>query len=161
MNISLLTKWLWKLEKEEGLWQTIVKKIHERQALMCFKKETRRLNFGEASLIVRRSIATTEKWRLEMVILLVFGGTNGVVMNLFSIKYKRLFELSLNKEINVNWALRDNCNSLTFRRRLFGVGANLLEDLKNDCAGYLSHPVPGGGTKRIAYVCQDLFPHIC
>ena len=25
MNISLLCKWWWKLEKEEGLWQTIVK----------------------------------------------------------------------------------------------------------------------------------------
>jgi hypothetical protein len=25
----------------------------------------------------------------------------------------------------------------------------------------LSHPVPGGRTKRIAYVCQDPFPHIC
>jgi hypothetical protein len=25
----------------------------------------------------------------------------------------------------------------------------------------VSHPVPGGGTERIAYVCQDLFPHIC
>ncbi|KAL5669580.1 hypothetical protein ACJX0J_021801, partial [Zea mays] len=46
--------------------------------------------------------------------------------------------LSLNKEINVNWVLRDNCNSLTFRKRLFGVGANLLEDLKNDCAGVFS-----------------------
>jgi hypothetical protein len=54
----------------------------------------------------------------------------------FSIKYKRLFDLSLNKEINVNWALRDNCNSLIFRRRLFGVGANLLEDLKKDCEGH-------------------------
>jgi hypothetical protein len=41
-----------------------------------------------------------------------------------------LFELSLNKEINVNWALSDNCNSLTFRRRLFGEGAKQLEDLK-------------------------------
>jgi hypothetical protein len=44
MNISLLTKWLWKLEKEDGLWQTIVKKIHERQALMYFEKKTRRLS---------------------------------------------------------------------------------------------------------------------
>jgi hypothetical protein len=25
----------------------------------------------------------------------------------------------------------------------------------------LSHPVPGGRTERIAYVCQDPFPHIC
>jgi hypothetical protein len=25
----------------------------------------------------------------------------------------------------------------------------------------LSHPVPGGRTKRIPYVCQDPFPHIC
>jgi hypothetical protein len=25
MNISLLTKWLWKLESSDGLWQKIVK----------------------------------------------------------------------------------------------------------------------------------------
>jgi hypothetical protein len=54
----------------------------------------------------------------------------------FCIKYKRLFDLSLNKEISVNGALRDSCNSLIFRRRLFGVGANLLENLKKDCEGY-------------------------
>jgi hypothetical protein len=54
----------------------------------------------------------------------------------FSIKYKRLFDLSLNKEINVNEALSDNCNSLIFRRRLFGVGAKMLEDLKKDCEDY-------------------------
>ena len=30
MNISLLCKWWWRLEKGEGLWQEIVKKkIHE------------------------------------------------------------------------------------------------------------------------------------
>jgi hypothetical protein len=53
-----------------------------------------------------------------------------------SMRYKRLFELSLNKEINVNWAIRDNCNSLIFRRRLFGDGVNLLDDLKNNCADF-------------------------
>jgi hypothetical protein len=25
----------------------------------------------------------------------------------------------------------------------------------------LSHPVPGGRTESIPYVCQDPFPHIC
>jgi hypothetical protein len=25
----------------------------------------------------------------------------------------------------------------------------------------MSHPVPGGRARCIAYVCQDLFPHIC
>ena len=48
-------------------------------------------------------------------------------------KYNRLFELSLNKEINVNWALSSDCNSLTFRRRLFADGAKHLEDLKKSC----------------------------
>jgi hypothetical protein len=62
MNISLLTKWLWKLEKEEGLWQTIVKKIHEMQALMYFKKRNKEtLNYGEASLTLRMCIAIIEK----------------------------------------------------------------------------------------------------
>jgi hypothetical protein len=27
--------------------------------------------------------------------------------------------------------------------------------------GLVSHPVPGGRTERIPYVCQDPFPHIC
>jgi hypothetical protein len=27
MNLSLLCKWWWKVENEEGLWQAIVKKI--------------------------------------------------------------------------------------------------------------------------------------
>ncbi|KAL5669292.1 hypothetical protein ACJX0J_021513, partial [Zea mays] len=44
--------------------------------------------------------------------------------------------LSLNKEINVNWALSGNWNSLTFRRRLVGEGAKQLEDLINDCGRY-------------------------
>jgi hypothetical protein len=26
MNLSLLCKWWWKLEKEEGIWQEVVKK---------------------------------------------------------------------------------------------------------------------------------------
>jgi hypothetical protein len=51
----------------------------------------------------------------------------------FSVRFKRLFELSLNKEITVNMALSDNCDSLIFRRRLHGESAQLLEDLKNIC----------------------------
>jgi hypothetical protein len=41
----------------------------------------------------------------------------------FSTKYNRLFELSLNKEISVNWALNSGFSSLAFRRRLYGDGA--------------------------------------
>jgi hypothetical protein len=48
MNISLLTKWLWKLEKDEGLWQTIVKKYMKGKPL-CVLKKARRL-----SILVRR-----------------------------------------------------------------------------------------------------------
>jgi hypothetical protein len=51
----------------------------------------------------------------------------------FSEKYRRLYELSLDKEINVNSVLINNCNSLTFRRRLFGRSAIDLENLKKDC----------------------------
>jgi hypothetical protein len=40
MNISLLTKWLWKLEKEDGLWQTIVKKKYMKgKPLSVLKKK--------------------------------------------------------------------------------------------------------------------------
>jgi hypothetical protein len=83
MNISLLTNWLWKLENEECMWQTIVnKKIHERQALMCFEKNKGILNSGEVSLIVRIYIAIIEKWKLGMATLPVSGVIIDVVMSL-------------------------------------------------------------------------------
>jgi hypothetical protein len=39
MNISLLCKWWWMLEKEEGLWQEIVRKKYIRQSPICLIKE--------------------------------------------------------------------------------------------------------------------------
>jgi hypothetical protein len=62
MNISLLTKWLWKLEMEEGLWQTIVRKKYMKGKPLCvLKKNKETLNFGEASWIVSKNIVKTEK----------------------------------------------------------------------------------------------------
>jgi hypothetical protein len=62
MNISLLTKWLWKLENEDGLWQTIVKKKYMKGKPLCIlKKNKETLNFGVASLTTKKNIATTEK----------------------------------------------------------------------------------------------------
>jgi hypothetical protein len=39
MNISLLTKWLWKHEKEEGLWQTIVNKKYMKGKPLCILRK--------------------------------------------------------------------------------------------------------------------------
>lgn len=50
-----------------------------------------------------------------------------------SVKFNRLFELSLNKEINFNSALNSGCNSLAFKRKLSRDGVKNLEDLKNIC----------------------------
>jgi hypothetical protein len=62
MNISLLTKWLWKLEMEEGLWQTIVRKKYMKGKPLCvLKKNKETLSFGEASWIVSKNIVKTEK----------------------------------------------------------------------------------------------------
>lgn len=33
MNISLLTKWLWKLENGEGMWQTIIKEKYMKKTV--------------------------------------------------------------------------------------------------------------------------------
>jgi hypothetical protein len=41
MNIGLLTKWLWKLENEEGLWQTIVNKKYMKGKPLCVLKKTK------------------------------------------------------------------------------------------------------------------------
>lgn len=53
--------------------------------------------------------------------------------NTLSSRFKRLFDLSLNKDINVNSVLNSNCEALTFRRWLFGEDAKSLEDLQSLC----------------------------
>lgn len=36
MNINLLTKWWWKLETEEGIWQDIVKAKYIKDGIVCY-----------------------------------------------------------------------------------------------------------------------------
>jgi hypothetical protein len=38
MNISLLCKWWWMLEKEDGLWQEIVREKYIKQSPICLIK---------------------------------------------------------------------------------------------------------------------------
>jgi hypothetical protein len=111
----------------------LLKKIHERQALMYFGKKQGDSQFWRGIIDNKEEYCNNRKMKIGNGYSTSFWRDNWCGDEPFSIKYKRLFDLSLNKEINVNWALRDNCNSLIFRRRLFGVGANLLEDLKKDC----------------------------
>jgi hypothetical protein len=53
MNISLLTKWLWKLENDEGLWQMIVKKYMKGKPLCFLKRSKETLSSGGAPLTLR------------------------------------------------------------------------------------------------------------
>jgi hypothetical protein len=45
-----------------------------------------------------------------------------------------------------------------------GSARDILADHQTNpvfCADWMSHPFPRGRVGCIAYVCQDLFPHIC
>lgn len=124
INICLLTKWLSKLENFDGLWQTIVRKKYLKRKHLCLieKKqgdsqfwkgilETKDLYFKYIKKVVGNGMSTSfwsDSWN---------GDTP------FCIRYKRLFDLPLNKEIRVSSALSTNFNSLTLRRRLYGDGA--------------------------------------
>jgi hypothetical protein len=137
MNISLVTKWLWKLEKEDGLWQTIVKeKYMKGKPLSVLKKKQGDSQFWRGIMDSKEEYCNNRKMEIGNGYATSFWRDKWCGDESFCIKYKRLFDLSLNKEISVEGALRDSCNSLIFRRRLFGVGANLLENLKMDCEGY-------------------------
>jgi hypothetical protein len=46
-----------------------------------------------------------------------------------SVRFKRLYDLSLDKEISVEKVLSTNSESLIFRRRLVGTGADNLKDM--------------------------------
>jgi hypothetical protein len=56
MNIGLLTKWMWKLESQDGLWQKNVKEKYVKgKHLIFIKKWQGILSYGEAFLKQRKS----------------------------------------------------------------------------------------------------------
>jgi hypothetical protein len=117
---------------QEGLWQTVVRKKYMRDKPMSLQKKQGQSQFWKGILEVQELFYKNSKKN---------GNGNSTSFwtevwngdSPFSVRFKILFELSLNKEINVNIALSKNCEFLKFRRRLHEENAQLLEELKNIC----------------------------
>jgi hypothetical protein len=54
-----------------------------------------------------------------------------------SVQFKRLFDLSFDKKINVEKVINSNFSMLTFRRSLVGDTTNMLDEIKHRCRGLI------------------------
>jgi hypothetical protein len=121
------------LKRKRVFGKQLLKKYMKHKPLCVLKKKQGDSQFWRGVLDIKDVYCNNRKIKIGNGYSTSFWSDNWCGDAPLSMKYKRLFELSLNKEINVNWALSANCNSLTFRRRLFGDGAKQLEYLKKDC----------------------------
>lgn len=130
MNISLLTKWLWKLDSSDGLWQKIVKaKYLKGIPLALVKKGPNDSHFWKWLMKVKDHFL---KYRKKII-------GNGEDTSFWfdtwcgdsplAVRCKRLFDLTFDKNITVNCALQSNLNSLSFRRILGPETTTLFETL--------------------------------
>lgn len=104
MNISLLTKWLWKLENGDGLWQTIVKKYNKRKPLCFFKKKQGIPSSGDI-IDIKDFFCNNRRRMIGNGLNTSFWCDKWCGDSLLSKNFKKLFELSLNKEISVSSVL--------------------------------------------------------
>ena len=59
MNISLLCKWWWKLEHEQGLWQDIVKKKYLKKSCLSLLKKSPKNSLVWNQLILVKDLYTS------------------------------------------------------------------------------------------------------
>jgi len=80
MNISLMCKWWWKLERSEGLWQEIVRKKYVKNGCLHSLKRSLLIPLcGTNSCVLRIFILLGGKCWWDREILLAFGKTAGFV----------------------------------------------------------------------------------
>ena len=82
MNMSLLCRWWWKIEKGEGLWQEIVKKKYIKQSCILQLKKKRPLIplCGMMCWKWKNFILKVDSWWSGMVKKLISGEARGVTL---------------------------------------------------------------------------------
>ena len=130
MNLCLLAKWWWSLENKEGLWQKIVRfKYIRGRPLSLLQRKQGDSHFWKSILEVKDVFYKNCKR-------IIGDGKSTSFWNdcwcgniPLSVRFKRLHDLSLDKEISVEKVISTNSESLTFRRRLVGAGADNLKEM--------------------------------
>jgi len=134
MNKCLLSKWIWKIENSDGLWQKILKeKYIKGKPLISIRKKQSDSHFWKGILNVKDMFYKFCRKKVGN------GSSTSFWENMwcgdFTVadKFPRLFNLALNKEISVDKVLSSDFNALSFRRRIVGDLGNMFEALKSLC----------------------------
>ena len=53
MNMCLLSKWLWRIENEEGVWQTLIRKKYIRKTLSACERKPGQSHFWQSLMNVK------------------------------------------------------------------------------------------------------------
>lgn len=131
MNISLLCKWLWKLENEEGVWQEILRKKY------LSKQTLSQVESGPGNSQFWAGLLSVKKLFLDRCSRVLRSGSNTRFwediwygeMSL-QLKFPRLYTLTFSKQITVKQVIQSNGDCLCFRRTLWGELGEMRHELQ-------------------------------
>jgi len=136
MNISLLCKWWWRLEKGEGLWQEIVKKKYMKQhCISMLKKKPSNSPVWNDLLKVKDVYRQGRKMIVGNGVKTDFWHDTWCTDAPFSIKFAELFNIC-NEQ---NWSVAQIAQRgwrLTFRRWLGETLQNQMRELRDMLTSY-------------------------
>jgi hypothetical protein len=134
MNDSLLTKWLWKIENSNGLWQKIIAcKYIKGKPLISVKQKQRDSHFWKKILSLRDNFYKYCNTLVGNGLNTSFWKSNWIGNLPLAVQFPSLFDLAYDKDISVNKVLVSNIEALLFRRRIIGNLRVLLDDLMICC----------------------------
>ena len=145
MNIALLSKWLWKLFNEEGMWQQILTNKYLKKHTLCQVLVTPGdSHFWQELVEVKRYF-----WPCVRVIVgdgrkTSFWEDHWISDGSLAQKFPRLFSVSLDKSITVRAAMEIGVSGFRFRRVLVGILGEYWMQLQNTIHGFT---LPGGTDK--------------
>jgi hypothetical protein len=141
MNISLLSKWLWKLFNEKGVWQSILagkylRKITLGQAVA----KPGDSHFWQGLMDVKRLFWPCIKIKIGDGTRTRFWEDAWIKDDSLAKAFPRLYSISLNLNITVATVFNMGMANLRFRRALVGEKLALWNELKEICSNVTLDP---------------------
>jgi hypothetical protein len=137
MNISLLCKWLWKLETENGVWQQIIKFKYLKNDSICTVKHRQTYSAIWSDLLNVRDIYLQRRnMNVGNGQKTLFWKDKWLYNDSLEVLFPDLFDMCLQKNISVD-KVKQNHNVVTFSRWLVDKWrtdwSNILHDVSMFC----------------------------
>ena len=138
MNIALLSKWLWKLFNEDGLWQQILRAKYLKKDTLCqVVKKSGDSHFWQGLMEIKHLFWSYCRIDLGNGEKTSLWEDHWIGDKYLSKTFSRLFDTSLNKKISVKTAVEMGFTNLKFRRALVGVIQEQWVQMRDMLAGVI------------------------